>query len=162
YNRALLSFGRRHRDRTLIVQVDALMRAPERLAILARARFGIDLDLDAMKAASLVDPSLITAAGAHHPIAALAAATHPACAEVLRELEQIADLPSGQPLPARLSAPAQASAPRLAIIIPCFNQGEFLIDAIASVEHTVTVPYDLLVVNDGSSEPRTLAVLACL
>jgi hypothetical protein len=161
YNRALLAFARVHRNRTLIINANALMRAPQRLAELVRSRFDIDLRQSA-DAASVVDPSLFAAAGPHHPIARLAAAVHPDCRDLLHELERIADLPSGDPLSAPLVAPPRAADAQLAIVIPCFDQGELLIEAIASVEHTVSVPYELIVVNDGSREPHTRAVLACL
>jgi hypothetical protein len=160
YNRALLTFARQHRERTLVISAGALMRAPQRLAELVRTRFGVDLD--AVEAASVVEPALFTSAGPGDPLAALAAAVHTDCTGLLRELEEIADLPSGEPLPPPLAAPPRAPDAQLAIVIPCFNHGEFLIEAIASVERAVSVPYELIVVNDGSQDPHTLAVLACL
>ena len=54
------------------------------------------------------------------------------CLDLLRELEAIADLPSGEPQPLPLAAPPRAENPDIAIVIPCFNHGEFLLDAIAS------------------------------
>ena len=50
----------------------------------------------------------------------------------------------------------------MAIIVPCFNDGEFLLEAIASVERTVFVPYELVIVNDGSEDRHTLQILGCL
>jgi glycosyltransferase involved in cell wall biosynthesis len=47
----------------------------------------------------------------------------------------------------------------VSIVIPCHDHGEFLLEAIASVERHVTVAYELIVVNDGSREPSTLATL---
>jgi glycosyltransferase involved in cell wall biosynthesis len=82
--------------------------------------------------------------------------------DLLREMEAIADLPSGEPLPPSLAAPPRAQDAQVAIVIPCFNHGEFLLEAIASVERTVSVPYELIIVNDGSRDRHTLEVLACL
>lgn len=43
----------------------------------------------------------------------------------------------------------------LSVVIPCFNQGEFIIDAISSVETCVEPVYEIIVINDGSTEPLT-------
>ncbi len=47
--------------------------------------------------------------------------------------------------------------PRVAVIIPCFNDGDVVEEAVASVqEHE---PVEIVVVNDGSTDEQTLAVL---
>jgi hypothetical protein len=158
YNRALLVFARRHRDRTLIVNASAVVRAPQQLLALIRSRFGIDMDSGDL--AHVADPALLTSAAAG--VAPLAAAVHLECVHLLHEMEAIADLPSGEPLPPALAAPPRAKDAPVAIVVPCFNHGEFLLEAIASVERSVSVPYDLIIVNDGSSERHTLEVFARL
>jgi len=158
YNRELLAFARLHPDRTLIVNAGAVMRKARKLLELVRSRFGIHLDADGV--GDIANPALLTAASAGVPT--LAAAVHPECVDLLREMEAAADLPSGEPLPPSLAAPPKAENPRVAIVIPCFNHGEFLLEAIASVERVLSVPYELIVVNDGSREKHTLAALACL
>ncbi|MCT7981633.1 glycosyltransferase family 2 protein [Laspinema olomoucense] len=47
----------------------------------------------------------------------------------------------------------------LSVIIPCYNQGEYILDAIASVEDCFEANFELIIVNDGSTEPLTLEVL---
>lgn len=47
----------------------------------------------------------------------------------------------------------------VSVIIPCYNQGEYLLDAIASVEDCLETNFELIIVNDGSTEPLTLQVL---
>lgn len=44
------------------------------------------------------------------------------------------------------------------VVIPCFNDGETLLDALSSL--TEQEPHELVVVDDGSVDPATLAVLA--
>jgi glycosyltransferase involved in cell wall biosynthesis len=158
YNRVLLAFARLHPGRTLIVNASAVVRAPQQLLELVRSRFDIGLSSDDI--AEVADPTLLMSADAR--VATLAAAAHPDCVDLLREMEAIADLPSGEPLPPPLAAPPRAEEAQVAIVIPCFNHGEFLLEAIASVERAVSVPYDLIIVNDGSGDPHTLGVLACL
>lgn len=51
------------------------------------------------------------------------------------------------------------TAPRVAIVVPCFNHGEFLPEALASVEAQTLQEIELVIVDDGSSDPGTLEVL---
>jgi GT2 family glycosyltransferase/glycosyltransferase involved in cell wall biosynthesis len=54
-----------------------------------------------------------------------------------------------------------AERPRLSVIIPCHNDGEYLIEAVASVKRNAPAA-ELIVVDDGSTQPRTREVLAAL
>jgi glycosyltransferase involved in cell wall biosynthesis len=49
-----------------------------------------------------------------------------------------------------------SSKPRVAVVIPCFNDGATLPDALASLEGQEAC--ELLVVDDGSTDPKTLTV----
>ena len=163
YNRRLLDFRRRHRDRTLLVSADALVRAPGRLSPLLAERFG--LDLPASAAEPLVDRGLFATFAADDPLPALVAAASPEVVELLAELDREADLPAtglwsttsrrARPIPPPDDLP-------LSIVIPCYDMGELLLEAVASVERNVPEPYELIVVDDGSRQERTEAVLASL
>jgi len=48
---------------------------------------------------------------------------------------------------------------RLSVVIPCFNDGEFIQEAISSVEACSDPIYEIIVVNDGSKDPSTLLIL---
>lgn len=48
---------------------------------------------------------------------------------------------------------------RLSVIIPCYNMGSFLADAIESVEQYKGNNIEMLIMNDGSTDPETLAIL---
>jgi glycosyltransferase involved in cell wall biosynthesis len=54
-----------------------------------------------------------------------------------------------------------AERPRLSVIIPCHDDGDYLIDAVASVERNAPAA-ELIIVDDGSTQPRTREVLAAL
>jgi glycosyltransferase involved in cell wall biosynthesis len=54
------------------------------------------------------------------------------------------------------------SAPRVSIIIPCYNHGAFIEDALNSVYAQTFTDYELIVVNDGSTEPATNRLLGKL
>src|SRR3984957_12567265 len=62
YNRALLAFARRHRDRTLMVNASALVRQPRKIVELVRSRFDIALDPHGLK--NVADPTLLMSAEA--------------------------------------------------------------------------------------------------
>jgi glycosyltransferase involved in cell wall biosynthesis len=51
---------------------------------------------------------------------------------------------------------------RVSVIIPCFNHGQFIKDAIASVESCQDKTYEIIIVNDGSTEPCTVETLQSL
>jgi len=47
----------------------------------------------------------------------------------------------------------------LSVVIPCYNHGEYLLEAIASVEACLDPVYEIVIVNDGSTDPLTLNVM---
>jgi len=56
---------------------------------------------------------------------------------------------------------APKDQPRLSVIIPCYDDGDYLIDAVASAERNAPAA-ELIIVDDGSTQPRTLEALAAL
>jgi len=50
----------------------------------------------------------------------------------------------------------------LSIVIPCFNHGKFLLEAIASVEACQDNFSEIIIINDGSTDPLTLQVINSL
>ncbi|MDB5279451.1 MAG: hypothetical protein JWR61_4406 [Ferruginibacter sp.] len=48
---------------------------------------------------------------------------------------------------------------KITIVIPCYNQGIFLSDALKSLEACDASLFDLIIVNDGSSEEETKTIL---
>ncbi|MFB2918604.1 glycosyltransferase [Aerosakkonema sp. BLCC-F2] len=56
-----------------------------------------------------------------------------------------------------LNAPESEIA--VTVVIPCYNQGEFILEAISSVESCQDRVYEILVINDKSTEKVTLNIL---
>ncbi len=53
--------------------------------------------------------------------------------------------------------------PVISIIIPCYNQGQYISDAIGSVEkYPDKSVYEIIIINDGSTNEDTIAVLKLL
>jgi glycosyltransferase involved in cell wall biosynthesis len=59
------------------------------------------------------------------------------------------------------AAPPAAFRPgvRASVVVPCYNQGEYLLEAVASVEAIPGDAHELVVVDDGSDEQVTLPIL---
>lgn len=57
--------------------------------------------------------------------------------------------------------PANASAPTIAVVIPCFNDGGTLPDAVRSAQAQNRID-ELVVVDDGSTDPSTIEVFDTL
>jgi glycosyltransferase involved in cell wall biosynthesis len=51
------------------------------------------------------------------------------------------------------------AAPLVSVIIPCFNQGLFLDEAVDSVLSQTLTDFEILIVDDGSTEPATCCLL---
>lgn len=51
---------------------------------------------------------------------------------------------------------------KVTIVIPCYNQGHFLSDALVSLAHCDPALYDVTIVDDGSTDPATLKFLGQL
>lgn len=49
--------------------------------------------------------------------------------------------------------------PKVSVIIPCYNQGQFLDEAIESVFAQTYRDFEVIVVNDGSTDPQTNLIL---
>ena len=59
--------------------------------------------------------------------------------------------------PALIRATAPPVSPRVAVVIPCFDDGATVVHAVRSL--LAQEPCELVVVNDGSTDPHTLQVL---
>jgi hypothetical protein len=46
----------------------------------------------------------------------------------------------------------------ISVIIPCYNQGRFLIDCLESLAGQTVLPGEVVLANDGSTDPHTLAL----
>ncbi|NNL12292.1 MAG: glycosyltransferase [Acidimicrobiia bacterium] len=56
----------------------------------------------------------------------------------------------------------ELSDPVVSIVIPCFNQGQFLHEAIRSIFRQSFPSWEIVIVDDGSTDPATRAVLRSL
>ncbi len=105
YNRHLLDFYQRHRDRCLLVSVNALVAQPHTFATLLHDRLGVRLSAGSAGSAmqAVFDPDLFRTLDAEHPFAVLVRSLAPDCLTLLVRLDAEANMPS----PLDRSAPGQ-------------------------------------------------------
>lgn len=150
YNRHMLAFARRHLDRCVLVSANAFLHRPERLLQIVHTRFGVKLDPGAPENTGWLTPRNFIPTGSP---ADLPEAERPRLMELLYDLHAQADLPGERP-------PVSSSGEtRISVVIPCFNDGRFLPSAIESVRRSPRNDYEIIVVNDGSTDPETLGAV---
>lgn len=49
--------------------------------------------------------------------------------------------------------------PIISIIIPCYNHGHFIKDALESISVPTNIKYEIIIMDDGSTDPNTIVVL---
>ncbi len=169
YNRHLLDFYRRNRQRCLLINTDALIEQTETFKRLLREKLGVLHNDQTLE--SLFDDNLFKKFAPFDPLIRLVAWTNPECIHLLSELDAMADIPGSMlwqmpPNASRTIRPdarlEKGESVVLSVVIPCYNLGEFLIDAIASIERNCPVGCELIIVNDGSTDERTLEILDAL
>jgi len=52
--------------------------------------------------------------------------------------------------------------PKVSVVIPCYNHGEFLQETLDSLQDQTYTDYEIIVVNDGSTDPATVRLLESL
>jgi glycosyltransferase involved in cell wall biosynthesis len=52
--------------------------------------------------------------------------------------------------------------PRISVLVPCFNHGAFIREAIDSIRAQTFQDFEILVVDDGSTDPHTRETLTDL
>lgn len=164
YNERLLDFHARNRDRSVLLNVDALPAGLPRLCERLSAKIGLDFEPDDV--AGAFDERLLTRSDADDPLASLTAATYPRCVELLARLDDVADLPGNLRTteaaiekPTTLRGPDEVDRCDVTIVIPTRNDAIYLLESLASVERCRLEGTEVIVVNDGSDDPESLRIL---
>jgi len=171
YNRHLRDFFIKNSHRCVLLSINALQQNPDRFVDLLRKK--LNLEIREVNLRDIYERELFTCTEGpegYDPLIDLVAATSPHCTRLLAELDNLADLSASglwraRPVRSRPNEANDFSAPHpvdLSVIVPCRDDGQFLIEAIASFERVAPKNCELIVVNDGSTELRTLEILKIL
>jgi len=132
---------------------DAYARALADLATDATRRRDIG---ERSRARTLSDLSVMTMARRHEELYESLLSSRPSEAVPAPALEPRPPMPA----PARLAARPRRGQPLVSIVVPCFNDGRYLGDCIASVRAQTWPQLEIHVVDDASTDAGTLALLS--
>lgn len=163
YNRRLLDFFLRHRDRAVLIAADALPGALDDVATTLERRLDLAVPIDQLRAGFA--PDLLRRAPAADPMDRLFEAGLPSFYALFRDLNEAADLPAPTARP-RLQVPGWTTkvvgTPEVSVITATRNDAWMLLDALASLEAHSGDPLEVLIVNDGTDDAESLVTLAGL
>ena len=180
YNQALLDFAKLHPERCILINSGALVQEPGALMRILEQRWqwpvprASEATDEALQA--LIRRDRLKRLRGADPLVQLYQTCRPDAWRLLKQLDRIADLPSSiksiQPattslrleVPERLRSHAQIAQrhqANIAVIITSHNQGSLLLEAVASVDRCRpdSLDLELLIVDDGSTDPETRQVL---
>jgi glycosyltransferase involved in cell wall biosynthesis len=167
YNQHLLDFFTKNSQRCLLVSSNALQQNPDLLIDLLRKKLNIEIREAKLK--EIYENDLFTSTDNSDPLIDLVAAASPQCTKLLMQLDDLANVSSAglwqaQPPRSRLRKKVNSSTSEIdvTVVIPCFDSGQFMLEAVASFERVAAPNYELVIVNDGSKERRTLEILKIL
>lgn len=166
YNRRLVEFVAAHRDRCLVIASEVTTTDPRKVWDLVDRHFGLDGELPT----DLVDPDLFVHRNDSTAIAGVYRDIHPEACSILDELDRVADLARHPAPPNDLRALTGGTLPPVVgvqIIVPSHNDGDFIAEAIASVDECARYAIEqrrlhrveLTIVDDGSTDPETLRIM---
>lgn len=81
---------------------------------------------------------------------------------VLRQLEAVVHTNASQPSPQPATPRPTPSRPAVSILIPYYNLGPYLPETLASVRRQTVIDYEIILIDDGSTDPQSIDLLATL
>jgi glycosyltransferase involved in cell wall biosynthesis len=160
YNRRLLDFVQRHRNRCVLLNVDALEANLDCLPALLRDQLGLSFGATDLR--SHLDPALLHPREDAPLIAQLSRHVWDDAGSVYAALEAIADLPgadAGERSITAFPVPHPQSSVELSIVIPTHNDASWVVEAIANAWHCAEGRHEVLVLDDGTTDPESLRIL---
>lgn len=161
YNFALLRFRDALPSRCVLVAAEAVGRDVSAFVSVVDGKLG---RLPSARAAAVFRPELLRRAPEGDPAIAASVRLAPQIESLYRRLEEAADLPADprrrvSVRPSPLPPAVYREGVRASVVIPCFNQGEYLLEAVASVETVAGGHHEIVIVDDGSDDQLTPPIL---
>ena len=166
YNRCILEFYKQHPDRCILVGIDAFSQSPTQFLDILQGKFGMEISEEMRsQIGEIFQPHLF------HPSEDISSKirklqhTVPESLKLLAQLDKFAEIPSQVSWENELenvTIQVNKPSPVISIVIPCFNHGEFLREAINSIDEYPEPIYEIIIVNDGSTDEATRNAIADL
>jgi glycosyltransferase involved in cell wall biosynthesis len=162
YNTRLLDFVRRHRDHCAVVDAATLRADPDAITRLLVDRFGAPLGDPSPGGPTQGAPGSDQMRSPFDPV--LARAVWPECFDLYDEFAREADVPAdGGSIPEQPSPPADRAcgAPMddVSVVVCTHDDAPFLVEALSSVGRCTDGRVEVLVCDDGTTDPEHLLVL---
>lgn len=163
YNRRILDFVLRHREQCIVMNIDALTKSVDFLPNTLEQRFQFEIDASDLNAQ--IAEEQLQQQSVSEQRDRLSRQVWNSCERLYEQLEEIADLPSTpQKAPIVKQPPfwpwrSRQSEETLSIIIPTHNDAAWLVEAISSVEQHYPGRFEILVVDDGTTDQGSLDIL---
>ena len=154
YNEALLAFYKENKEKCILISANRFLQKPEALAELIQHKFKLEVLEEKKKDYSFYSGDLFYKELARDELKLFKG--NKEIRNVLVALHKEADLTgySREELDKEKSV-----TPQLSVVIPCYNQGEYLLEAVTSVERNLNDNYEIIIVNDGSNNLQTKVIL---
>lgn len=149
--RVLLEIAAWDPTRRLLVSVRGFLRQPREFTERVAQRFLVEMDRPDASFWAALDGGYGLPIGREPAWRQWRMEGEPLLGDVLRRLEAVADLPS---------EPVGGGDPQsVTVVIPCYNDGCFLREALFSVQRALGVLPPIIVADDGSTDPATCVLL---
>ena len=166
YNKALLNFIKAFPHQSILLASDRLPDSPAQLLSLLNQRW--DLGLETVEVhQDLFAPNQLKGLPYAASLDRLYSHVYPHISRLFSDLNSAADLPTCSmdvgSCQALVNSMPSVHDPLVSIVIPTWNPGHFLLEAIASAEYSVgNVSAELIIVDDGSDSRDSMLLLSAL
>ncbi|MDD1443351.1 glycosyltransferase [Dolichospermum sp. ST_sed3] len=150
YNSRLLEFYKKYPDQCLLISYNHFIQNPQRFAEKLNEKFSITPLLNSNKDTSFYKHDQVTTYDFQQQIKEFK--ENSVFMNLFHELNYLEDMKP------EISYP-ETNTPKVSVVIPCYNQGEYLPEALSCIESSLSNFYEIIIVNDGSDDPLTLITL---
>lgn len=150
YNSKLVAFANQHPDKMLLVSSNAFIQNPKKLTELIQEKWGFKFDKNKVTDCSFYDSNLFSGLSNRQFIIDFF--------EDDKKVNLLDNLNVASNLVADVKN-NNINIDLLSVVIPCYNQGEYLTDALNSLVVSRNKIKQIIIVNDGFTDPKTIEII---